>query len=509
MASIWIVLYLSILNASATVLYDQLTNRIPSRLRGKDVPRSAFGLVRADKLNSHSSAYGIDDFLPQDIPESFRKGTGIFFYNYNSYRERDAVYERVRSFGKSLIDHITSEIFETEEERTRDLIFVGHSYGGLVIEQEVAYDALPLKDLQDDLRNAVNKTPWMVNFCERRKIQLLKYGLSCGRSFASENNQLESHPNYIKIREKLKTIIADKLEGRQRISSVPIGMVEGYTKRHSLFAAVNEKLHVHHQKVGVPHALTIYGHGGTGKIQLARKYVEEHIDQYNTILWIDAKDEDSVRSSFERCASELQLSVDRTQIQSLSRFDSPTVQVALRWLHSRKDMDEAWLAIIDDADDVLWGIKKQSQKLVDGGCEKVRVDAMELLEARMLLLRHPQLDLDLAPQDTQEDCDEIVERLGYLALAIDLAGAYMSNETDQRQAPKQYLADYSKHTETTYCRANIPAICPRTIGQCEPYGTRCSRRLKGVMRIYDQAYCSLFWPVSTRGLCKTSSGWQA
>ena len=81
------------------------------------------------------------------------------------------------------------------------------------------------------------------------------------------------------------------------------------------------------------------------------------------------------------------------------------MQAVLRWLYSRKDTDEAWLAIIDNANNVSWGIKKvlpkgqrgsvittsqdsQSQKLVNGGCEEVLVGTMELLEARMLLLRH-------------------------------------------------------------------------------------------------------------------------
>ncbi len=282
------------------------------------------------------------------------------------------------------------------------------------------------------------------------------YGLN---KFGSKNE------NYKMIfRKLLETITPIASQKQRRLYSVPIGTVESYTERHKLLAAVNEKLRVPHQKASVPFALTIYGLGGTGKTQLALKYVEDHKDEYNPILWIDAKDEDSVRSSFERCASELKLSVDRTQAQGSSLPDSPTVQAVLRWLYNRKNTDEAWLAIIDNADDVWWGIKKvlpkgqrgsviitsqdsQSQKLVDGGCEEVRVDTMELLEARMLLLRHLQLDLDPMPQDFQEDCDKIAERLGYLALAIDLAGAYIGNQTDQRQALRQYLADYARHRD--------------------------------------------------------------
>ncbi|KAL8909884.1 MAG: hypothetical protein Q9171_004797 [Xanthocarpia ochracea] len=522
-------LSLCILITLAAVLYDQLTKRIPSRLRAEEAPRSAFGLVRADKLSSRASAHGIDiifvhglgsnpdttwglrdgqcwvsDFLPQDIPVSFRKDIRIFFYNYDSYWKRDAVQARLRRSGG-----------QKRLEQTRNLVFVGHSYGGLVIKQaliqastnpsfaniadytrivfflgtphrgssfstwgsiaaralqplgsnpsllqEVAYDSLPLRDLHEEFENVIRDKLRVINFYEQRKTQVLKvWFIQWEEWFGSKNE------NYRMISRKLlETITPIVSQKQRRLYSVPIGTVESYTERHRLSATVNEKLHVPHQKASVPHALTIHGLGGTGKTQLALKYVKDHQDDYNPILWIDAQDEDSVRSSFERCASELQLSVDRTQTQGSSLLGSPTVQAVLRWLYSRKDTDEAWLAIIDNADDVSWGIKKvlpkgqrgsviitsqdsQSQKLVDGGCEEVRVDTLELLEARMLLLRHLRLDLEPVPQDIQEDCDKIAERLGYLALAIDLAGAYIGNETDQRQAPRQYLLDYARHRD--------------------------------------------------------------
>ncbi|KAL9628429.1 MAG: hypothetical protein Q9164_007280 [Protoblastenia rupestris] len=166
----WSVLSLCILIVSAAVLYDQLTKRIPSRLRAEEAPRSAFGLVRADKLSSRASAHGIDiifvhglgsnpdttwgprdgqrwvsDFLPQDIPTSFHKDIRIFFYNYDSYWKRDAVQARLWSLGKSLLDQITSEIRGTEEEQTRNLVFVGHSYGGLVIKRVRLFSSIRKK----------------------------------------------------------------------------------------------------------------------------------------------------------------------------------------------------------------------------------------------------------------------------------------------------------------------------------------------------------------------------
>ncbi|KAL8905548.1 MAG: hypothetical protein Q9207_002574 [Kuettlingeria erythrocarpa] len=516
------------------MLYDQLTKRIPSRLRAEEAPRSAFGLVRADKLSSRASAHGIDiifvhglgskpdttwglrdgqcwvsDFLPQDIPLSFHKDIRIFFYNYDSYWKRDAVPARLRSLGKSLLDRMTSEIRGTKEV----VVFVGHSYGGLVIKQaliqastnpsfaniahctrtvfflgtphrgssfstwgsiaaralqplgsnpsllqEVAYDSLPLRDLHEEFENVIRDKLRVINFYEQRKTQVLKvWSLQweewCVREQSATYSKVDNiglpvdhyglnkfgskNENYWMIfRKLLETITPIVSQKQRRLYSVPIGTVESYTERHRLSATVNEKLYVPHLKASVPHAFTIHGLGGTGKTQLALKYVKDHQDNYNPILWIERPGRRLCAVEFERCASELQLS----------------------------DTNEAWLAIIDNADDISWGIKKvlpkgqrgsviitsqdsQSQKLVDGGCEEVRVDTMELLEARMLLLRHLRLDLEPVPQDIQEDCDKIAERLGYLALAIDLAGAYIGNETDQEQAPRQYLADYARHRD--------------------------------------------------------------
>jgi hypothetical protein len=261
----------------------------------------------------------------------------------------------------------------------------------------------------------------------------------------------------------LNTITPIALQKQQRVYSVSIDAVDSYIERPALSAAVAEKLRVHHSPAIVPYALAIHGLGGSGKTQLALKYVEDHRDEYNPILWINAKDEESVRASFERCASELHLQVNPSQAQSTSVEDFPSLQAVLQWLRNRKDTDDRWLVVIDNADDFTWGIKKvmpkgklgsiivtsqdgDSRKLIGGGCEELRVGTMKLQEARALILRHLTLDLNAVPEDILQDCDKIAERLGCLALAVDLAGAYISNvDTDAGQALRQYLVDYAKH----------------------------------------------------------------
>ena len=79
----------------------------------------------------------------------------------------------------------------------------------------------------------------------------------------------------------------------------------------------------------------------------------------------------------------------------------------LRWLRNRKETDEQWLVVTDNADDASWGLKKVvpkakrgcviitsrdslSRMLVDGECEQLPVDVMTPLEARNLLLQRLQ-----------------------------------------------------------------------------------------------------------------------
>ena len=223
-----------------------------------------------------------------------------------------------------------------------------------------------------------------------------------------------------------------------------------------------EKFNIRHEKSAIPYAVTICGLGGAGKSQLALKYVEEHKDRYNPILWIDATDEEAMRSSFKRCAAELGLP-DEKDKQHRSKFaDMNVVQTVLRWLRSRTELDNEWLVVIDNADDVSWGVKDIIPRGERGSIiitsrdnlstvlvpdlQRVEVGEMTPAEATKLLPRHLRLG-DSASECVRQGCDQVAHRLGYLALAIDLAGAYIGNDPAPEQALGEYLSDYEKHRD--------------------------------------------------------------
>ncbi|KAK4170640.1 hypothetical protein QBC36DRAFT_150906, partial [Triangularia setosa] len=80
-------------------------------------------------------------------------------------------------------------------------------------------------------------------------------------------------------------------------------------------------------------------------------------------------------------------------------------------------------------------------------CESVRVGDMSPLEGRALLLRHLQLDEELAPVGIKDDCDKVVKKLEFLALAVDIAGAYIGSDSPSDKALQGYLANYERHRD--------------------------------------------------------------
>ncbi|CAP80021.1 hypothetical protein PCH_Pc12g03940 [Penicillium rubens Wisconsin 54-1255] len=130
-------LYLLAFLLSVAYIYYRVTHKIPSRLIADQAPRSRFELVPVNSYNVAARAGGVDiifvyglgsnpnttwrvrksnntsqsteetqsnseqdvnwvsDFLLSDLPPEVRKDARIFFYNYDSYWKRDAVYTRL------------------------------------------------------------------------------------------------------------------------------------------------------------------------------------------------------------------------------------------------------------------------------------------------------------------------------------------------------------------------------------------------------------------------------
>lgn len=278
-------------------------------------------------------------------------------------------------------------------------------------------------------------------------------------------NKFQSrNESYQRLLSKLVEVMTSSVQPVKSHYAVPGQTVQSYVQRDALWQELDEKMHILHENTDVPYAVAIHGLGGTGKSQLALKYVEHNKDRYNPIFWIDATDEETVRSSFYRCAAELGFLDDHTKQRSSTLVDDGAIQQVLRWLRDRTEAHDNWVVVFDNVDDFSWGIKtvmpkggqgsviitsqdQRSPMLLPKGCEQIRVDVMSPREGTALLLQHLNLAIESAPENIQIRCHEVAEKLGYLALALDLAGAYLGNDPIPEQALVQFLIDYDMHRD--------------------------------------------------------------
>lgn len=236
-----------------------------------------------------------------------------------------------------------------------------------------------------------------------------------------------------------------------------------YSDRPDLSKELDEKLARQH--AASPRVVAVIGLGGTGKTQLVLHHIKEHGAEYNTVLWIDVRDKETARASFERCCRALGLPVEISPEDRLLH-DVPCVQAVLIWIRARGE-GERWMAVIDNADDLTWDISSliprgkagtvlvtsqdgRAARLLGGRMPTIKVDAMQPEEAVRLIANH------FDEPVTRGDCywnlvEKITECLDRLALPLDLAGARISvdaeNWGDLTHALKQYLEDYEHSQE--------------------------------------------------------------
>ncbi|QIX00719.1 hypothetical protein AMS68_006236 [Peltaster fructicola] len=192
--------------------------------------------------------------------------------------------------------------------------------------------------------------------------------------------------------------------------------------------------------------VVLHGLGGMGKTQLAIAYAKRHKDDYSALLWLNAKDENAVKSSFMKMARQ----IVREQPSSAARLaglrldeDVDDVVDAVRaWLS--RPMNTRWLMICDNYDNPK----------VSGNTDPSALDLRSFLpEAyqgavivttrsaevrlghciRIQKLAHLQDSLQILENSSQRSnlvhdggAVELAQKLDGLPLALATAGAYLS-----------------------------------------------------------------------------------
>ncbi|RDW57242.1 hypothetical protein BP5796_12692 [Coleophoma crateriformis] len=204
-----------------------------------------------------------------------------------------------------------------------------------------------------------------------------------------------------------------------------------YVVRKTPLETIHKTFHTHQEKA-TPTVFVLLGMGGCGKSQLAMNYCRQgRADNFfSAIFWLDANSPASMAQSFANVAQEL--AKPMFEISD----DKGNIQFVLREIKSWKSR---WLLVFDNFDDpgsfcdrrimeyypqsgygsIIITSRHAVTKNLGSYCELTEMSSEEALE---LLLKRSQAER--TDSNIQEGAD-IVERLGYHALAIDQAGAYI------------------------------------------------------------------------------------
>lgn len=120
------------------------------------------------------------------------------------------------------------------------------------------------------------------------------------------------------------------------------------------FVARQEELAAMHKTLGGGTrrpAITLHGLGGIGKTHLAITYAKAYGSVYSAVLWLNIKDEDSVKQGYARIARRiLREHPSASQLVSItdeSQLDE-IVTAVKRWLEHAKNT--RWLTVFDNYD---------------------------------------------------------------------------------------------------------------------------------------------------------------
>ncbi|TVY37960.1 Kinesin light chain, partial [Lachnellula subtilissima] len=212
---------------------------------------------------------------------------------------------------------------------------------------------------------------------------------------------------------------------------VPSLRVSHFVERKGPLEDIERHLNLEGER-SVPSVFVLQGMGGCGKSQLALEFChrakENH--SHSAIFWIDATSPASTSQSFSSMAKEM----------SKSAFDPADNEANLQFVRTKlSSWPQGWLLVFDNFDDpnsfINKSIKDYFPQTGEGSIlvtsrhadtrrlgHHLEVNTMSLEEALELLLARSSLE---KTEPNLHEGEAIVKRLGFHALAIDQAGAYI------------------------------------------------------------------------------------
>jgi NB-ARC domain len=203
--------------------------------------------------------------------------------------------------------------------------------------------------------------------------------------------------------------------------------------------------------------LAVYGLGGAGKSQLVLNYIREYRQDYSAVFWIEAGSKESIERDYVQIYRLLYNRPIGAGQEMLKVEDA--VPAVKSWFHGREGQ---WLVVLDSADTINHDhdrsylnleyfipdapglhviVTSRSSTVKElSALEAVEVADMEPSEAAELFQKCAKVRR--VGQDAKAEVDRIVKELGCLALAITLAGVYVSMTPRLASDIFGYLPEY-------------------------------------------------------------------
>ena len=221
--------------------------------------------------------------------------------------------------------------------------------------------------------------------------------------------------------------------------------------------------------------VSIVGAGGLGKTQLSLAFAESQRDNYDAVLWLNAKDEVTLKQSFRDAWDAIASNCSCGGHSTTPHEDDLVVQKVRSWLSERKNT--RWLLLLDNYDNPNLG------RLSDGYDIRkyfpFRSQGAILITTRshrLVFSRRMKLERLVDPADgiallaTRSDrslttCHEaataLVNRLGGLPLALATAGDYLRQTCASLES---YLRAYEEQwNQLKDCASELEEYSERTL----------------------------------------------
>jgi tetratricopeptide (TPR) repeat protein len=307
-----------------------------------------------------------------------------------------------------------------------------------------------LGDIDDSLKELVQKNQEMYDFIFSKLTEIgdnqqeLKDTLVAAvEEFKQQNREDHAHQ-----RQLLEQILA-RINELQPSRVLP-ERYENIPPQTACFVPKQQEIDALLERLQQYPCVALSGLGGIGKTQTAIAVARRLAEQYDYILWLSAED-------IRFAGTGLRLLVDALNLPGVNPEQGDTYLQALRiWL--RSDDSKNWLLVVDNADEpeslreffdslhtprgkVLLTTRAHASRLACLNLHpKAAVEAQRMTEAEAVEFLFERTGKPRNPQ-TEQRARAIAKRLGYLPLAMEQAGAYLT----QTQAPLQdYLQLYDQ-----------------------------------------------------------------